>query len=264
MGYFTVKKIISGGQTGADLAALDFAIKYSIPHGGLISKGRKAEAKPIPDKYQLQEIPTASFAERTEKNILETEGTLIFSRGTPTGGTAYTLQMAKKHKRPCWHADVHLALSFDNASLIVSWIETHKIEVLNIAGPRGSEDPDIYEDVFRILEMAYKIHSGDHDAPPGNMPKTVDEAVEKVLSIITHRDAVVIANMAEDDLDTLDFSLGIYIGRELGVWSGNWDLLYSCSLIEGDIDLHPDYVPTIIIEEIWYRLQETHRLRVVK
>jgi hypothetical protein len=259
-----LKKIISGGQTGADRAALDFAIKYNIPHGSWVPKGRKTEAEPQSDKYQLQEVPSDSFAERTEKNVLESEGTLIFSRGTPTGGTAFTLQMAKMHKRPCRHIDVHLGLSFDNASLIVSWIEAHKIEVLNIAGPRESEDQDIYEEVFRILEMAYKIRSGDHGTPPGNLPKTVDEAVEKILSIISHRDAVVIANMAEDDLDTLDFSLGIYIGREFGVWSCIWDLFYSCGLIEGDLDLHPDFMPMVIIEELWYRLQETHRLRVVK
>jgi hypothetical protein len=264
MGYFTVKKIISGGQTGADLAALDFAIKYSLPHGGWISKGRKAEAKPLPDKYQLQEIPTASFAERTEKNILESEGTLIFSRGTPTGGTAYTLQMAKKHKRPCRHIDVHLGLSFDNASLIVSWIEAHKIEVLNIEGPRESEVPDIYEEVFRILEMAYKISSDEHDAPPSNLPKTVDEAVEKILSIITHRDSVVIANMDEDDLATLDLSLGMFIGIEFGIWSGNRELHYSCEALDDDPDLHPDFMPMVIIEELWYRLQETHRLRIVR
>ncbi len=83
-----IKKIISGGQTGADQAALDFAIKHDIPHGGWIPKGRKTEDGIFPDKYHLQEMPTASYPKRTEKNILDSDGTLIFSKGTLTGGLA--------------------------------------------------------------------------------------------------------------------------------------------------------------------------------
>ena len=264
MGYFTVKKIISGSQPGADRAALDFAIKYNIPHGGWISRGRIAEAESLPNKYKLKKMPATSYASPTEQNVVDSDSTLIFSRGKPTGATEYTLQMARKHKRHFRNIDVNLGMSFDNASLIVSWIEAHKIEVLNVAGPRESEDKNIYEDVFRILEIVYKIRSGDYDAPTGNLPKTVEEAVENILSIISPKDAVTIANMAEDDLSTLEFSLGTYIGREFGIWSGNRELLYSCGLVESDPDLPPDFAPTTIIEKLWDRLQETHRLRVIK
>ena len=72
-----IKKIISGGQTGADRAALDVAIKLGIRHGGWIPKGRKTEDGPLSDKYQLQEMPTASYPARTEQNVIDSDGTLI-------------------------------------------------------------------------------------------------------------------------------------------------------------------------------------------
>jgi len=93
-----IKKIISGGQTGADRAALDVAIKFNIPHGGWIPKGRIAEDGPLPDKYQLQEMPTSSYPKRTEQNVIDSDGTLIFSRGKPTGGTDYTRKMVLKQE----------------------------------------------------------------------------------------------------------------------------------------------------------------------
>ena len=83
--YIMLKKIISGGQTGADQAALDVAIKLNIPHGGWIPKGRKTEEGPLSDQYQLQEMPTASYPKRTEQNIIDSDATLIFSHGKLTG-----------------------------------------------------------------------------------------------------------------------------------------------------------------------------------
>ena len=76
-----IKKIISGGQTGADQAALDVAIESGIPHGGWIPKGRKTENGRLPDKYQLKEMATSSYPKRTEQNIIDSHGTLIISNG---------------------------------------------------------------------------------------------------------------------------------------------------------------------------------------
>lgn len=93
------KKIVSGGQTGADRAALDVAIKLNIPHGGWIPNGRLAEDGPLPDKYQLQEMPTDSYPARTEQNVIDSDGTLIIARGKLTGGSDYTREMELKHKK---------------------------------------------------------------------------------------------------------------------------------------------------------------------
>ncbi|RLB35173.1 MAG: hypothetical protein DRH20_11280, partial [Deltaproteobacteria bacterium] len=93
-------KIISGGQTGADRAALDFALDAGIPHGGWVPRGRLAEDGPLPARYAVQEIDRRSYAARTEKNVLEADGTLILSHGKLTGGSALTRRLAKRHERP--------------------------------------------------------------------------------------------------------------------------------------------------------------------
>jgi len=85
-----IKKIISGGQTGVDRAALDTAIKLGIPHGGWIPKGRLTEEGPLPDRYQLQGMPMSSYPKRTERNVLDLDGTLIIAHGKLTSGIDYT------------------------------------------------------------------------------------------------------------------------------------------------------------------------------
>jgi hypothetical protein len=70
--------------------------------------------------------------------------------------------------------------------------------------------------------------------------------------------------MAEDELTTLQFTLGSYIGKDFGVWSGNRSLLHSCEIVSGDVHLHPDFAPSVIIKELWESLQQTYKLRIVK
>ena len=147
-----IEKIISGGQTGADRAALDIAIKLNIPHGGWIPKGRKTEDGILPDKYQLKEMPTANYPARTEKNLLDSDGTLIISYGNLTGGSALTRKLAKKHKSPWIHVDMDKLSVSDAVKTVRSWIDRNKIQVLNVAGARASKDPEIYKTAVEILE----------------------------------------------------------------------------------------------------------------
>lgn len=147
-----LRKIISGGQTGADRAALDAAMRLGIPHGGWIPKGRIAEDGPLAATYRLSEMPTNSYAERTEKNVMESDGTLIISHGAPTGGTEYTRKMVLKHGKQMLHIDPNLHGSLmDAASLVKDWIAIHNIETLNVAGPRASKDPRIYALTLALL-----------------------------------------------------------------------------------------------------------------
>jgi len=152
-----VKKIVSGGQTGADQAALDAAIDLSIAHGGWISKGRKTENGPLPERYQLQEMDTDSYAKRTEQNVIDSDGTLIISHGNLTGGSDYTRKMAVQHNRPWIHIDLEQTIAFQAAENIRSWILDHQIETLNVAGPRASTDPEIYQAVTDVLETAMHL-----------------------------------------------------------------------------------------------------------
>ena len=146
-----IEKIISGGQTGADQAALDMAIELGFEHGGWIPKGRKTENGLLPDKYKLQEMPTTSYPKRTEKNILDSNGTLILSHGKLTGGSALTRKLAKKHGRPWLHLDLDKLSVSDASKKTASWIDRNGIQVLNVAGSRASKDLGIYKATMEIL-----------------------------------------------------------------------------------------------------------------
>lgn len=137
------------------MAALDFAIKHNIPHGGWIPKGRKTEDGPLPDHYQLQEMPTGDYSKRTEQNILDSDGTLIVSHGRLTGGSALTRELAKRHNRPCIHVDMEDTAMNDAAKQVKAWIERKHIQVLNVAGPRASKDLKIYDATMSLLETVW-------------------------------------------------------------------------------------------------------------
>jgi hypothetical protein len=108
------------------------------------------------------------------------------------------------------------------------------------------------------------MHNVEQKRPVKKLPKTVDEAVKRLISDLPLKDKTTIASMAENDLITLQFNLGNYIGREFGIWSGNRELMESCEIISGDVHLHPDFAPSVIIKELWSRLRETHKMRVIK
>jgi hypothetical protein len=150
-----IKKIVSGGQTGADRAALDFAIRFDIPCGGWVPKGRKAEDGPIPKFYNLQELPESGYTRRTEQNVIDADGTLIISSGELTGGSQYTQKMAVSHQRPWLHINLNQISSFRAVQIIRDWIKAHQIEILNVAGPRSSKEPNIYRSVFNLLETVF-------------------------------------------------------------------------------------------------------------
>ena len=153
-------KIISGGQTGADRAALDAAMELSIPHGGWLPRGRKAEDGTVPEQYHLQELASPKYQDRTRKNILESDGTLIVSFGRLTGGSALTEALAIRHDRPCLHLDMeHIAPDRAIAAL-EQWLDKFAISTLNVAGARASGEPRIYD---TVKELLLNINWQDHD-----------------------------------------------------------------------------------------------------
>ncbi|MFH1984743.1 MAG: putative molybdenum carrier protein [Pseudomonadota bacterium] len=147
----TITKIISGGQTGADQGALDAAIAMGIDHSGWIPKGRLTESGPLPEKYLLKEMPSKSYPKRTEKNILDSDGTVIISRGRLAGGSALTKKLALQHGKPVLHINLKKISPKEATGSIFAWTEMHRVAVLNVAGPRASKDPLIYEDVKAIV-----------------------------------------------------------------------------------------------------------------
>jgi hypothetical protein len=146
-----LSKIVSGGQSGADRAALDVAIELDIDHGGWVPRGRWAEDGPLAPRYQMQEAGSTQPSQRTEWNVRDTDATLIFSHGTPTGGTALTASFAQQHQKPALSIDLTASDEAQAASTIVAWLRRVRPKVLNVAGPRASNDPLIYDAVSRVL-----------------------------------------------------------------------------------------------------------------
>lgn len=149
------QRIMSGGQTGADRAALDAALSLAIPHGGYVPRGRRAEDGPIPDRYDVQELPQGDYDARTERNVIESDGTLIISLGPLTGGSRTTHRMARRHDRPLLHIDLTRTITLEAAAEIRRWLADFQIRVLNVAGPRESTAPGIYDAARELLIEAF-------------------------------------------------------------------------------------------------------------
>ncbi len=154
-------KLVSGGQTGADRAALDFAIEHQILHGGWCPAGRLAEDGPLPARYQLTETPDGSYAQRTEWNVRDSDGTVVLSMvETLTGGTSETVGFARALGKPVLHLWRNGGPATPELELL-RFIRDNGIKVLNVAGPRASQAPEIGAFVREVFEKALAVgHAG--------------------------------------------------------------------------------------------------------
>ncbi|MDX1488399.1 MAG: putative molybdenum carrier protein [Acidiferrobacterales bacterium] len=141
-------RIISGGQTGVDRAALDIAIELGIPCGGWCPHGRKAEDGVIPAIYPLTETSSAEYAPRTARNVYDADATLILACGPPTGGTALTVEIARRAELPCLIVDLEQPPA---QCEVRRWLKRHATGTLNVAGPRESGCPGIYDKALAFL-----------------------------------------------------------------------------------------------------------------
>ena len=148
---FPIDKLISGGQTGADRAALDWAIDHDLPHGGWCPKGRLAEDGEIDLRYKLEETPSADYEQRTEWNVRDSDGTVIFTlKPELTGGSEFTRQMAFKHEKPLLHLCQNDVCNYTQR--LMTWVQENSIAILNVAGTRISEEPTICDFVNSVLD----------------------------------------------------------------------------------------------------------------
>jgi hypothetical protein len=154
-----LRKIISGGQTGAARAGLDFAIETGLEHGGYVPSGRKAEDGRIDERYNVVELSTSSYPARTRRNIKESDGTVIFSlERLLSGGTKLTWEDANKLGKPVLHiygTRKGRILNQHSPRLeiqaLTDFLCSNKIEILNVAGPRESKEPGVYEWTLTML-----------------------------------------------------------------------------------------------------------------
>lgn len=142
-----LRKIISGGQTGVDRGALDVALDLGFEVGGWVPKGRRAEDGVIPQRYPLWECPSRDYAQRTEWNVRDSDGTLILTTGKLEGGSAATLEFAHRLEKPVFVVDL---LKPHNLVPVQFWLDYEQIAVLNVAGPRESKVPGV-----RAMAMSF-------------------------------------------------------------------------------------------------------------
>jgi predicted Rossmann fold nucleotide-binding protein DprA/Smf involved in DNA uptake len=151
------RKIISGGQTGVDRAALDVALELGLACGGWCPRGRRAEDGVIAAIYPLQETDSDEYAPRTARNVLDADATLVITRGEPTRGTALTVEIAKRAKRP--YMIVDLAHATD-ANAVRHWLMREHVATLNVAGPRQSSCSGIYDEAVVFLRTLLSSRPG--------------------------------------------------------------------------------------------------------
>jgi Circularly permutated YpsA SLOG family len=152
-----IQRIISGGQTGADRAALDWALACDIPHGGWCPHGRQAEDGRLAEHYQLQETPLANSAQRTEWNVRDADGTVIFSIVPELSeGTLLTAEFATRYEKP-WINICQARSDCDPAQQLLKFLANFDIQILNVAGVRASQATGIYQFVWVTLNQALAL-----------------------------------------------------------------------------------------------------------
>lgn len=159
--YSTNRKltIISGGQTGVDRAALDFAIAHGFPHRGWCPRGRRAEDGVLDARYQLTETESRNYRQRTRRNVVDSDGTLILSMGNLEGGSLATLRFARQYEK------LVEVVALDGEDLkaeavrVSAWLMTNAVGKLNVAGPRASKQPDVYRRAKEFLQALELVNT---------------------------------------------------------------------------------------------------------
>ena len=152
-------KIISGGQTGVDRAALDVALRRGVNCGGWCPVGRLDEFGKIPDQYPVQELPSGGFTERTLQNVKDSDGTVVIYPAELRGGTEQTVRFCVDLKRPHKLIDASKISAEAAAKLIGDFVRENKIGILNVAGPRQTEWPEGYDYASRVMSAFLQHHS---------------------------------------------------------------------------------------------------------
>ncbi len=276
-----MRKIISSGRTGVEQASLDVAIKLGLSHGGWAPRGMRNDLGPIEARYGLEEVPSLGFKKAMEKNIRESDGTLLITRGKKSVETQYAVEMALKYQRQFLHVDLSQHSAFEAASLVSSWSSMNHVLTAFVTGPMASQDAAIYQQVKKILETAFYLEfvkSGLHpelpekgasiaemaDQDENELPRSVEEAVQQLKAVLPLKDRTVMANMQADELNHLKTGLGEYIKQKFGLYMDNLKLIESCAKTGNLMKPLPDEACAVILRALWQDLRSTHKLRVIK
>jgi hypothetical protein len=273
-----IEKIISGGRPGAEQAALDASIKLGIGYGGWIPKGGSSRDPVHADKYNLVEMTATDQTETLTRHIRESDGTLIFSHGALSADLANTTRIIQRFSAPLLHVDLNLTGAFNAASLINDWVVDNDLRILHVTGISQNKADIIYPSALDILQAVYFLNLTETGMkqPMGvyepqskflNMelrPKTAEAAVDIIINEMQLKDRILMANLREEEIASLQFTIGPYIKKKLDLWSQDATLGLSFAAAAEKEKLDRLNLPMVLIKMMWKKLKDTHRLRVVK
>lgn len=270
-----IEKIISSGQTGAATVALDVAVKLGLDYGGWCREG-----EPIQDKYRLKRLPVTAHKEVTEKTIAAAQGSLVFTEG---GNGSLRLERIKKTvlrlNKPLLVLNLARESGFSASRQIAVWIAEHQIAVLHVDGEDdGRKSFSAAGRVANILEATFFLTMMDTDitsplpaavkqepmSEPAAVAETVAAALDHLEGVLSLKDRATIANMAADELVSLQVTLGEYINTHFDLFRANSGLLNDCRHRFGQWDMAPENAAAVVIRALWERLRATCRIRIVK
>jgi len=263
----TISRIISGGQTGADQAALNVAILMGIAHGGFLPKGRLTEDGPLPARYDLAELPTRSYPKRTEQNVLAADGTVIFSHGPLKGGSRLTRALARCHGKPSLHIDFDRIAPGPAALAVFDWAGRHAIGILNAAGSRQSEDLRIYDKTFTtvrgllVLDLADQCRGLLETGPGSPRPGSLEQAVALLARDLPRKLKEAIAGMGPEPIESMATVLGRSIRLFCGLREDNCALLGDCRAVSGRPQMKPADAAILILDTLCRTLNPVCRPR---
>ena len=265
-----VRKIVSGGRSGVERAALDLAIQLGISHGGWVPHGRVVDDGRLASRYRLTETGSTDGPQSDEANLKMSDGLLLLARGALMGPATRMLTEAQARHHPYLLIDLDRHTRFQSSLLINSWLKSEHIEILCISGPTENEDQRIYRDTIECFRTAWwalmmvePVQSSYPQTNRAGRPHTMDEAVARLLQELPLKDKVTIANMGADEIPGLKASLGRYVQKQFGLWEGNEDLMQSCRQAADHPQLADEEIAALIIDRLARELRKTHKLRVL-
>ena len=265
----TITKIISSGTAGAESAALDAAIRLDIPYGGYTMGSAKPTPYQMAGRYGLLGKRFQSSRSKDEANLHLADATLIFSHGDLSRDLWFIDDYAVSHGHPSLHIDFSESDPLQAAFQISVWADKHRVQSVFVTGAKQKEDSRIYAATFDTLfsllmlgkeEYARQVFPVREKKPA---PKTVDEAVAQLIEVLPLKEKVAIAKMNADEVAELNLTIGSYIRNAFGLWSGNVELMWSCTKASRRKILHENEASAIILARLAQSLARTHRLRTV-
>jgi len=268
-----IRKIVSNGRIGVARGALDAALALDIPHGGWGLPATVRVDEPLPEKYNLREMKTKSNTRCIERNVLETDGTLIltFADEMPEEALA-ARKSADKHHLPWILINLEKTGTFQAAQDIHEWLKEKEIHVIHVVGAtEGTMKKRADKTTSSLLEAVYYLGLIESNMTATSRPITddgmqppasIDDIVTLLLTEMSLKDRVIVANMKEDQLELLWPTLGRHIQIRLEHWRQSAQSVSALEKIEEEAAGTND-ISTLIIKKVWEKLRITHRLRIV-